>query len=163
VRFRVEQHLPGDVHEVLDALLDPSFVAALGASPRIDAPALLDVVREGDRVVQRVRYRFAGDLSSAVTAVIDRSKLTWVTETTYDLAAGSATFRVLPDHYADRLRCTGTHRYAQGDGETERLIEGDLQVRYPIVGRALERAVLSGLEEHLAAECDLLETFLTDG
>jgi hypothetical protein len=159
MRFAVEQVLPGGPDAVIAALLDPAFIESLGASPRIDPPDLLDIARDGDRVVQRVRYRFAGDLSSAVAAVIDRSRLTWVTATTFDLASHSATFRVLPDHYADRLRCSGSHRYTA----TGRSIEGELTVRYPIVGKQIERAVLSGLEEHLAAERDLLTTHLGPG
>jgi hypothetical protein len=35
-------------------------------------------------------------------------------------------------------------------------VEGDLTVSYPLVGRAVERAILSGLQDHLAGEADLL-------
>ena len=159
MRFTVAQDLPGGPDAVIAALLDPSFIASLADSPRIDAPELVDISRDGDRVVQRVRYRFAGELSSAVTAVVDRSKLTWVTETTFDLVGHTAAFVVRPDHYGDRLRCSGTHRYSSGG----RTIEGELTVRYPFVGKQIERAVLSGLEEHLAAERDLLVRHLGGG
>jgi hypothetical protein len=33
-------------------------------------------------------------------------------------------------------------------------------VSYPLVGRAVERAILSGLEEHLGAEADLIGRWL---
>lgn len=163
MRFRIEQHVPGDVDEVIAALLDPSFLKSLGDLPKIDRPEVLGQEREGEVVVQRVRYRFTGELSSAVTRVVDPAKLTWVAETSYDLAARGATFRVLPDHYAGRFRCGGTHRFTPGDGETRRLVEGELAVSYPLVGKAIERAILSGLEEHLAAECEVLTAHLTTG
>lgn len=163
MQFRVEQHLPGDVDEVIAALLDPSFLTSLGDLPKIDRPEVLGQERNGDVVVERVRYRFSGELSSAVTRVVDPAKLTWIAETTYDLGARAATFRVLPDHYAGRFRCGGTHRFTQGDGETARVVEGELSVSYPLVGRSIERAILSGLEEHLEAEREVLTAHLTTG
>lgn len=164
MRFRIEQHLPGDVDDVIDALLDEHFVSSLGALPKIDKPELVSHIVDADFVTQRVRYRFTGNLSGAVTAVVDPAKLTWVAETTYDLRGREASFRILPDHYGNRLTCSGMHRFlAAGAGASVRLIEGELKVSYPIVGRAIERAVLSGLEEHLEAEADLLRSHLTNG
>jgi hypothetical protein len=91
-----------------------------------------------------------------VTRVLDPSRLVWVDETTWELAAATATFRILPEHYANRLRCSGRQRVvARGDG-ARRTVEGDLTVSYPLVGRAVERAILSGLHDHLAGEAELL-------
>jgi hypothetical protein len=163
MRFRIEQHLPGRIDAVLDALLDAGFVASLGALPKIDKPELVSQRTDADFVIQRVRYRFTGQLSGAATAVLDTAKLTWVAETTYDLRARQASFRIIPDHYGNRLTCSGMHRFVPRAGGTDRLIEGELKVSYPIVGRTIERAVLSGLEEHLAAEADVLTSHLTAG
>ncbi len=42
-------------------------------------------------------------------------------------------------------------------GETARqVVEGDLVVHFPLVGRAVERAIVSGLEENLARQADVL-------
>jgi hypothetical protein len=164
VRFSLEQDLPGSCDDVLAVLADPGFVPELGALPKVGPPELLEH-RVGDGTLhQRVRYRFTGDLSSAVTRVIDPARLVWVDDTTYDLRAGTATFRILPEHYANRLRCAGRHRFtASGAGRCVRSIEGDLTVSYPLVGRAVERAILSGLEDHLGAEADLIGRWLARG
>jgi hypothetical protein len=109
---------------------------------------------------QRVRYRFTGALSPAVTRVIDPDRLVWVDDTTYDLEAATATFRIVPEHYANRLRCSGRYRFTPRPGGCRRSIEGDLTVSYPLVGRAVERAILSGLEDNLGAEADLVGRWL---
>ena len=164
MRFRIEQRVPGDVDDVIETLLDPSFVSSLGALPKIDKPELVSQRTDADFVTQRVRYRFTGQLSGAATAVLDVAKLTWVAETTYDLRGREASFRIVPDHYAHRLTCSGMHRFiTAGDHSTARLIDGELKVSYPLVGRTIERALMSGLEEHLAAEADLLTSHLTAG
>jgi hypothetical protein len=160
VRFELTQELPGSIGAVFGALLDPSFVASLGALPNMAPPEVIDQRAEGDRVVQRTRYRFTGSLSSAVTRVIDPHKLTWVDETTYDVAAKRATFRILPDHYADKLRCAGTYEFTDRGAATVRRIDGDLAVRFPLLGKLVERAIVSGLEDHLRAEAQQLEVWL---
>ncbi len=160
MRFSLEQTLPGAVDEVLGALLDPRFVASLGELPTLHAPEMLSQERDGEIVVQRVRYRFAGALSPAVTRLIDPAKVTWVDETTYDLSTGRATFRVLPDHYASKLRCAGTYVFTGRDRTTVRRSEGDLRVAVPILGRTVERAIVSGLQEHIEREADLLTSWL---
>ncbi len=55
----------------------------------------------------RVRYRFTGHLSSAVKAVIDPNRLTWVEEADHDLATHHVSFRMIADHYADRFTSSG--------------------------------------------------------
>jgi hypothetical protein len=160
VRFSLDQDLPGSVEEVLAVLADPGFVPELGALPKVGPPELLEHRVADGTLHQRVRYRFTGALSPAVTRVIDPARLVWVDDTTYDLAAGTATFRILPEHYANRLRCSGRYRFSPRPVGCRRSVEGDLTVSYPLVGRAVERAILSGLEEHLGAEADLVGRWL---
>ncbi len=162
MRFSVDSTFPGTIEEVLDVLLDPRLLEGLGDLPKVSAPEVLEHEVDSDRAVQRVRYRFTGDLSSAVTRVLDPRKLTWVDETTYDLAARSASFRIVPDHYANRLRASGTYRFEEVADGCRRRAAGDLVVSYPIVGRAVERAILSGLEEHLEAEVDVVTRLLAE-
>ena len=160
MRFTVDQDLPGTVDEVLAALADPGFVPELGALPKVGTPELLQHEVVDGTLHQRVRYRFTGALSPAVMRVVDPGRLVWVDDTTYDLEAATATFRIIPEHYANRLRCSGRHRFSATAGGCRRSVEGDLTVSYPLVGRAVERAILSGLEEHLQAEADLIGRWL---
>ena len=161
MRFEVEQSLPGTVDAVLAAFTDPDYLASLGRLAKVGEPEVLDQHRMGDRVEQRVRYRFTGELSPAVTAVVDRRKLVWVDEHVYDLANATATFRIVPEHYADRLRCRGSEWFGDAGGsETTRHLEADLTVRWPVVGALVERAIVSGLQEHLAEEARVLAAWM---
>jgi hypothetical protein len=161
VRFQLDQALPGSVQEVLAAFTDPAFVTSAGDLGKVGAPEMLDQQRDGDIVRQRVRYRFAGDLSPAVTSVIDRDKLVFVDEHTYDLTAATASFRILPEHYGERLRCGGTERFHPLSDGANRRVEAELTVKWPIVGGLVERAIVSGLKEHLAEEAELIARWLT--
>jgi hypothetical protein len=79
----------------------------------------------------------------------------------HDVANRTVTFRMLPDHYADRFACEGTYRFeAAGGGGTVRRTEGDLRIKAPLVARAVEGAIVDGLRDQLAAEVPLVERFI---
>jgi hypothetical protein len=160
MRFSVEPVPPGPVERVEHALLDPDFLAALASLPKLGAPQLLDVTENGPTVRRRVRYRFAGELSPAVTAVVDPAKLTWVEDATVDRVSHRTTFRIVPDHYGSRLKCTGTFRLEEVPGGVRRVLDADLRVSFPLVGGKVERAIVSGLREHAALEADALRDWM---
>lgn len=165
MRFRVEQHVAAPLEQVEAALVDPAFLARLAELPALGAPALLDHADDGTVVRQRVRYRFAGALAPAVTSVVDPARLTWVEETIYDRATHRGEHRIVPDHYAGRLSCsyqTTLHDVGVGAGATHRLAEGDLRVRFPLVGGRVEKAIVSGLVEHADVEAAALARWLAE-
>ena len=164
VNFRIEQRLAVPAAAVEEALVDADFIAATADLPKIGGAELLDQERDGTRVRQRIRYRFTGELSSAVTAVVDRDRLTWVDDADYDLATRTSAHRIVPDHYGNRLEASYSSRLeADGDGATRRIAEGMVKVRMALVGGRVERAIVSGLEEHARAEAELLAHWVARG
>jgi hypothetical protein len=119
---------------------------------KIAPPEVVDHERDGDTVRLRLRCRFTGHLPAAAHAVLDPRKLTWIEESTHDLAAHTVSWRLVPDHYGDRFRASGTIRLRADGDTTVRLTTGELVVKTPFVGRVVERALVSGLQEHLDAE-----------
>ena len=106
------QDIAAPVDEVAAAYASPElYDADRGRPPSSVRPRCSTAPRPTGRVTLRVRYRFIGDLSPAVTAVVDPARLTWVEESVHDLdglSVGASPSD--PDHYADRLRCPGTYR-----------------------------------------------------
>ena len=161
MRFTLEQVIGGPVGAVARIYTEPRFYEAIGDIGTLGRPEVLDRREDGTVVRLTVRYRFSGHLSPAVTSVIDPARLTWVEESVHDLEHHTVTFTVNPDHYADRLRCSGSSRFvAVAGGGTQRFAEGDVAVRAPLVGRAVEGAIVSGLREHLEAEVGVVERLL---
>jgi hypothetical protein len=152
MRFTLEQRFAGPVEGVMAVFTDPDFLAELESLPNLGRPELLEQRDDGGVVHQRVHYRFTGTLNPTVTRVLDPKKL----------VCRRATFRIVPDNYANRLSCSGTYVFDEdGDDTTVRRTEGDLKVSYPLVGRAVERAIVSGLSKHLEDEGRLVDRWLT--
>jgi hypothetical protein len=120
--------------------------------------AVREVVRHeaaADRILLEVRFAFTGSVSPAVRAVVEPSKLSWITRTELLPAEARSSWVVRPDHYPDRLSARGTYRFEErdeGPDSTDVEVEGDLKIRVPIVGRSVERVIVSGLRAYIADE-----------
>lgn len=163
MHFQIEQVIAGPVEAVARVYTEPRFYELLGQMPKLGQPEVLDRRDAGSLVHLSVRFRFTGNLSPAVTKVVDPARLTWVEESVHDLERHTVTFHMKPDNYADRLRFEGSSRFeSAADGQTRRLAEGDVAVRVPLVGRKVEGAIVSGLREHLAGEVEVVERLVTE-
>jgi uncharacterized protein DUF2505 len=160
VRFRIEQRFGAPLAAVENALCEPAFIEGMASLPKLGRPQLVSHRVDGDWVYQQVRYAFVGDLSSAVRRVVDPAKLTWVEDSATDRTTHRATFKILPDHYAGLLRCNGTFTLTAVPSGASRVAEGDMVVSVPLVGSKVERAIISGLEDHAREEAGLVEEWV---
>ncbi len=162
MRFALDVAYGVEPDALARAYADPALYAAFADLPRAGAPEVVGHEVDGDVVELRVRWRFSAPLSSAARRVIDPDKLSWVEASTHDLAARTVTFRMLPDNYADRFSCSGSYRFepSGAGGGAVRRITGELRVKAPLVARAVESAILSGLEDQLRSEAAVVESFL---
>lgn len=161
MRFTVDQRFDATPERVARAYADPDLYAAFQDLPKLSRPEIVAHDDSGDEVRLQIRYRFNGDLSSAARAVLDPTRLTWVEHSVHDLSTLATTFTMVPDHYGDRFRCTGSYRFIEESGETKRHCEGEIKVRALLVAGAVENAIVSGLREHLDDEVAVVDEFLS--
>jgi hypothetical protein len=159
LKFDFQQAVAVPPARAVAAYGSPAFYE--GRPPRDDI-AVVGVVRhedDGARVLIEVRYQFTGSVSPAVRRVVQPEKMSWVTRTEV-LPDGSRTgWIVLPDHYPDRLTASGEFRFEpgpDGPGTTVVTVEGELKVHVPLVGRSVERVIVSDLKAYLVDEVALI-------
>lgn len=160
MRFRIEQRFAADVDGVAKAYTDPALYERLAGQASLGRPEFLDCREENGLLLVDVRYRFGGQLSAAARRVVDPAKLSWVEHSVHDLDRRHVEFHLAPDNYADRLRSSGRYTFMATDEGAVRITEGELNVRVALVAGAVERAIVSGLSDHLAAEVPVVEEFL---
>jgi hypothetical protein len=159
--FTVDQLIAAPPDAVQAAFCDDTFYPALGALPGIAPPEVIEHAVDGEQIRLRVRYRFNGPLAPPARAVLDPAKLSWIDSSTIDVPARHTRWMIQPEHYGRNLRCGGQYSFlAAPGGHTTQHIEADLRVSWPLVGRLVERALLSGLRQHLAAEAGVVERFV---
>jgi len=160
MRFDAEQRFAMSVDRLLELFTDPDFYPTLTGLPEISVPEIVSHEASGGVVRIDMRQRYTGELPAAARSMIDPDRLTWVEQLVFDLDRASATSRLVPDHYPDRLTCTGVYTFRAGPGGVEtsvRRLDGDLKVRVPLVGGRVENALVSGLRQHARAEQDLID------
>lgn len=161
MRFRIVQEFDAGADRVQAAYLDPAFLQSMGALPKLGAPELLDEERDADVVRRQIRFQFAGELNSAVRAVVDPAKLSWVEDSTTYLQERRTTWVIRPDHYADKLASHGESRLEPaGDTASRRTTTGEVKVKVFLVGGKVESAIISGMEEHAVLERQALLSHL---
>ncbi len=155
MRIAIRQAVAVPPTQAIAAYGSPAFYTG---RPVRDDIAVLEVVQHdenGDRVLIEVRFAFTGSVSPAVRAVIDPTRLSWITRTEVRPAEARTDWVVLPDHYPDRLQASGSYRFAPGDdgpASTVVTVEGELKIRVPIVGRSVERVIVSDLARYIEDE-----------
>jgi Protein of unknown function (DUF2505) len=152
VKFATTQAVDVPTSRAMAAYGSPGFYER---RPLRDNIEVLEVVRHkdtGTRVVIEVRFAFRGAISPAVQRFIDRNKLSWVTRNEIRPDEARADWQVLPDHYPDRLAAAGAYTF-DGDGTSTVVgLEGDLKVHVPVLGRSVEKVIVSGLRGYFEAE-----------
>jgi hypothetical protein len=162
VKFSIGQNVAVAPEAAVAAYGDPAFYRDRAPSGDISLVEVVGHEDTGTTARIEVRYQFTGSVSSAVRAVIDPAKISWVTRTEIDKAQRRSTFTVLPDHYPDRLDCSGTFTFAEaasGPQATVITIAGDLKVHVFLVGRTVEQLIVTGLRNYLEAEISTLPEF----
>lgn len=160
--YTVTQTFPAGADEVARAYASADLYEHMVGLSRLDTPDVLDRCVEDDLVHLQIRFRYVGSLPPAATAVVDPRRLTWVEHSTHDLEARTVRYRLVPDHYPDRLQSSGScavEPAAGGDGAT-RTVAGRLKVKALVVGGAVERAIVSGLQEHLDEEVAVVGRYI---
>lgn len=165
MHFEVVQRLNAPIDAIEEALVDPSFLEALAQLPKLGRPKVLEQRPMGDRIFQRVRYNFAGDLTPTVKAFIDPAKLTWVEESTQDRLTHRTAVAIIPDNYSSIFECSGTIRLNEDPATetTTRTLSGEVVVRVPVFGSKAEAAIISGLRDHAALEAKALDEWVASG
>lgn len=160
MQFEVTQRYEASAEAVTAAYADPDLYPTLVGLPKLGHIEVLDHEGSPGRVELRVRFAFTGDLPTAVTAVVDPAKLSWVQETVHDLAAGTTSFLLVPDHYPDRLTASGTFAVTPTASGCVRTVRGNLEVHVLLVGNKAAGGIVSGLREYLAAEAPVVDTYV---
>jgi hypothetical protein len=161
MNFSFDQEVDVSPEVAMCAYGTPSFYE--GRAP-VEHISVVEVVSHQDNdttLLIEVRFKFAGSVSAAVRAVIDPAKMSWITRTEVLLEERRTMFTVLPDHYPDRLTCSGGYGFADGSNPNTAIITvaGQLKVHVPLVGRSVERVIESGLRAYIGQEVASLPDF----
>ena len=159
MKFERTQHLDVSAQRAMELFADPDFALAQIGHEAIGSPELVAHDIDGHRVHLEVRYHFVGELNAAARAVLDPAKLSWVQVSEHDFDGQRVAFHLQPDNYADRLTCRGRYRIVTDStqaGTSSRILQCEVNVRAFLVAGQVERVLVEGFDEQIAAQASLL-------
>ena len=161
MNFAIVQHFEVEPGAVAWAYCRPDLYETFGELAYIGQPEILHHEADGDRHQLEVRYRYVGSLPAGASTFISTDDIAAVEKVSADLSTRTTSFK-LHTALGRQFRGGGTTTVRPGaDGHGSiRTTEGDLSIGIPLVGRKVERAIISGLEESLHAQVPLVTDWL---
>ena len=162
MKFATTQAVAVPPARAMAAYGSPSFYEGRPIRDHIEVLEVVGHEDTGSRLLMEVRFAFRGPISPAVQRIIDRNKMSWITRNEIRPDEARADWQVLPDHYPDRLSAAGVYTFEAGPGgagagadagaSTVVGIDGELKVHIPVLGKSVERVIVSGLRKYFEAE-----------
>jgi len=154
VKLYVENHLPIDVDGAWDVFDSDEYRERLRERSKVQQE-VLETRTEGDVQIRRVRTEPDTELPAMVASAIGTKKLSYVQTNRFDRSAGRVEWSVELDGIGDRVKVRGvTTCVPDGDG-CKRVIDGDISVNVPLIGRQIEKQVVATLERSMQQANDV--------
>lgn len=108
---------------------------------------LLSETEEGDVLTRRQQIVMKRDLPKPMLKVLGTDNIGYVLETRVNHAHSRSEWTITPLVLPDRVTGAGTAVVTATTGGCRRIIEGDLTVRVPLLGRKMEERLVSDVSE----------------
>jgi hypothetical protein len=160
VRFSAEHEFAGTQHAVALILTDLDFHAHLDL-PDLSLPEVEVQETAGSERTLKLRYEFIGSLDPIARRLLAGRRLTWIQTLVLDTATGIGSLAFAAEAEPSRLYGNASIRLEAIDtAHTRRRIEGEMFVKFPLVGGTAERRIVPGLVRRLDIEADAVDDAL---
>jgi len=145
VKIQATHDLPCSVETFWELFFDEAYNAAVDRELDLAENQVLAREDDGDIVRMTVRVAPRREIPAAVRKVLRSATLAYTEHREIDLAASRLAWRVTHEAVGPRrLICDGDLRVEPlGPDHCRRILGGAIQVRIPVVGRFIEKAIAS--------------------
>lgn len=164
MKFEIVHNLPASRETVIAVMLEKAYYEFLQRNhPDVDRIELLSQEESGDVVRRRVHYQPKPIISRVGPKKVPPEAMAWVEESQLDRRTGRLTFTNVPvkDWVQERMSNRGTIELRDmGPEHTTRVVSGDLNVKFPLLGGIAERIIFGKAKSILDGEARLFGEYL---
>lgn len=161
--FKLEHDFPEISVEVFEKWLnDPGLIKMLDKMPAFRSRDLVDKKDNGDgSTTWRFKVVAGGDVPSSVRKVLSEEMLTWHEDTRFVPADHTIYWTITPLTAKAQalLSSKGIWKLMPNGKGTRRIIEGEITVKVPLVGKLVEQYLANELKRNYDVEPDIQRTF----
>ena len=127
-----------------DEALHERANAALGSASR----SLDSAEEQADGTfIQRFKVDASKEIPGAAAKVLKPEMLIWIEESVWDPKTERFRWKVLPTAMKDKISCAGELWYEDQGDTTRRVVQGEITIKIPFVGKVAEQAILANLQK----------------
>lgn len=160
-KFRLEHDFPDIPVDLFERYLNhPELIEMLDAMPAFRSREL---VSEEDLGGGRKKWRFkvvaGGEIPPAARKVMTEEMLTWHEDARFEPAEHCIHWTITPFKMADKFDCKGIWKLTPRGEGTHRVIEGELTIKVPLVGKVVEQFIVGELKRNYDVEPEVQAKF----
>ena len=145
MKFRMEHILPANSDRAWQVIMSEEFARQSYAHSGTIREVLSEEVRNG-LTFMKLRIVVEKPLPPMAAKVIGSSQLSWIQEQVIDDVKQLMSWKItIPS--ANKVQSSGIFRIEKIGDESRRIVEGDVSVKIPIVGKKAEQHICKQLEE----------------
>lgn len=161
--FRLEHDFPDIPVDLFEKYLnDPELIKMLAGMPAFRSRDLVDRKDLGGGVIEwRFKVVAGGDIPASARRVVSEDMLTWHEDTKFVPSEHTIYWTITPlkEKFREIFSGKGIWKLIpQGQG-TRRIIEGEITIKMPIVGKVVEQFIVSELKKNYDVEPDIQRKF----
>jgi hypothetical protein len=146
MKISYRHRLPADPATAWAELQSAAYSEAVAKEGGADVQLLEESEKDGARV-RRLRVTGKRPLPGFAQAALGMERLSYVQQETSVPGAHKLRWKVVPDKLADRVLAEGTYELLPDADGSVRAIEGTIDVRIPLVGGRIEKALAEELQK----------------
>jgi hypothetical protein len=161
--FRLEHDFPDISVELFERHLNhPELIAMLSAMPAFRSRDLVEKKELGEgRVNWRFKVVAGGDIPAGARKVLSEDMLTWYEDTRFEPKEHTIYWTITPlaPKAKELLDANGIWKLIPKGEGTKRIIEGNITIKIPIVGKVAEQYLAGELKKNYDVEPDIQRKF----
>lgn len=161
MKMNVRHHLPAPPDVAWREIFSEAYSAAIAAHAGTTSVKLSEEVRDGKRLV-RSQVTLAKELPSTAAKVMGSKNLVYILEERIDDANRTVQWRVLVNKVSDKVKAQGIFKIEPAAAGCERIIQGEVKVSVPFIGRKIEAGIAAELEKSYEATAVFATKWLSD-
>ncbi|MSP93244.1 MAG: DUF2505 domain-containing protein [Myxococcales bacterium] len=120
---------------------DEDFNAALCKATGLQR-TLVERTLDGGRLRRAVKVSPERQVPAPVAKLLGGARIEYTEHVDYTFGSGRGTWRTVSSLLTDKVKSAGTIQFTERGGQTERVVEGDVDVKIMLVGGTVERFVV---------------------
>lgn len=158
MKFRMEHVLPTNPHRAWEVIMSEEFARQSYAHSGTNREVLSEEERDG-LTFMKLRIVVEKPLPPMAAKVLGSTQLSWIQEQVIDDAKRVMNWRItIPS--AKKVQSAGVFRILHQGDEALRIVEGEVNVKIPIVGKKAEQHICRQLEESYEKSAKFTQNWL---